>query len=774
MNVSWIDSGQFKIVNRNGRRYVFRKNNSGNTEINIPRNIDISRGKGLVKAWLKRNPNKVRNPTSFKPKKKTPNRPALKLNISPFPNAVPFNCGTNFFKKVRNSNGKTGFQATKLANHNKLYTVPNGKMTVNKGMAQLGKGTQGIVFLAYTGPRANNPVTIKVVPKYPSNKRQVAEFEFYLQKKLYAIHPGNIVPKPYKMIKCKDFIPVSSWKNANKKPGYDYSDQTVIFSEYMDGGSLSDWLNKMSGRLDERFIQNLIRRILEMLFLISKRIPAFRHNDLHLDNILVRENRPPITTRSARFYMNDFGWAYTGKGTNPMVDSGKYESSFGIGPKTSSRYDMHLFLNELHKWLQRNGGKAKYPKAMGFIEKYLPEGYRGSSTKYINESRLRYGMEHKSLPKLVDIVKDKYVVTASNGNSPAYNRSPKYAPNSPVYKVNSNMKYLYNTAYKSPKTFQRGIKPRSKSKTKAKKRPSSQKKSKSGSSAKPRRLSFSSVKKNKSTNSNMSFSPVKPRRLSFSPKKMNWAKVSPRTFLKLTPRRRALVAAARGGKKNNKPRGMLVKNVALTRGAPVVRETFRMATIVPKFMKVPNVAGGARQHTKVAPNLPKAKSASANNKITQNMLKSKKFNALRVKLTSPGNGNNYYNRWNAARLKAIKHVENRLKRGWPPFSPSPVRRPSPPRAAPAPAPRNRSPPNARLAAILQRSKLNNRRKKYRVAFTPKTGRMKVEGNKGRLSYVNGAGVSLDYLKRIAAEYKVNITGLRSKVAIANKIFRNNK
>jgi hypothetical protein len=76
--------------------------------------------------------------------------------------------------------------------------------------------------------------------------------------------------------------------------------------------------------------------------------------------------------------------------------------------------------------------------------------------------------------------------------------------------------------------------------------------------------------------------------------------------------------------------------------------------------------------------------------------------------------------------------------------------------------------------MMERSKKANRRSKYRTSYTPKTGRMKIEGNKGRLSYVNGTGVSMSYLKNIATKYGVNITGLRSKVNIANKIFRNNK
>jgi hypothetical protein len=78
----------------------------------------------------------------------------------------------------------------------------------------------------------------------------------------------------------------------------------------------------------------------------------------------------------------------------------------------------------------------------------------------------------------------------------------------------------------------------------------------------------------------------------------------------------------------------------------------------------------------------------------------------------------------------------------------------------------------RLAAILERSKKANRRSKWRVAYTPEKGRMKIQGNSDRLSYVHGTGVSMKHLKKIAADYGVNIKGLRSKVNIADRIFRN--
>ena len=64
--MSWINSRKFTISNRNGRHYVFRRNNAGNTEINIPASIVT---KAQAVAWLKAHPNKVAHPTRLKPKR---------------------------------------------------------------------------------------------------------------------------------------------------------------------------------------------------------------------------------------------------------------------------------------------------------------------------------------------------------------------------------------------------------------------------------------------------------------------------------------------------------------------------------------------------------------------------------------------------------------------------------------------------------------------------------------------------------------------------------
>jgi len=768
--MSWINARQFTIANsRNGtRHYVFRRTNAGNTEINIPKNITT---KGKAIAWLKANPSKVNNPTSFKPKKVAGATVAKKAlgKVLKMPTANRnYRCNTQFYKRVRNSNGATGFNASlnQFVMHNgkairkHLYTVVNRRIPVTKGLGKLGKGTQGRVFLAYTTPKGDFPVTIKVIPHDKEHRKQSADTEFAIQKRLYKIIPGSI-PEPYKILHdCKEFIPASSWTGNNKKTNiFNYKDQTVTFTEYINGGSLPNWMTRMSSQLDDAFMQNLISQVLHILAFIQKRIPSFRHNDLHLDNILVKQSNSKYPT----YILNDFGWASIGPKSNPLVNGAKHAGNFGIGPLTSGRYDMHLFLNELHKWMQTHGGRAKFPKAFAFIEKHLPNGYRGSRNNHISESRLKYGDKAPGLPTLRDIIRDPYVKAPKNVVNNTYNFLKLRQMKNKMTKNNIEKILKSNSVTPRKRAIAQGLKNMgsvSPYKSPVYVPTSSQKRAYKSTS---KRRKTPSVNRNKTS----------PKKLNLSPYKN--MKLSPRSFLKLSPRSRAAMMV--------KPRGMpgqshaiLVVNKSRRIGSNTVRPMFVMKA----SNNVPRLPFGMGPKPRPSPVKVSPKKSPAF-KPSASLLRSAKFNALRVKLTSPSSnmtGKNYQDRWNRAKIKAINFIANRVKRGLSPFPATPAkpaaqRKNSPP-AAPAPAPRNRSPVNARIAALMERTKKANRRSKYRATYTPKTGRMKIEGNKGRLSYVNGTGVSMAYLKNIAAKYGVNISGLRSKQNIANKIFRNNK
>jgi serine/threonine protein kinase len=205
-----------------------------------------------------------------------------------------------------------------------------------------------------------------------------------------------------------------------------------------------------------------------------------------------------------------------------------------------------------------------------------------------------------------------------------------------------------------------------------------------------------------------------------------------------------------------------------------------------------------------APSPPKVKAPSPPKKrvvVPPALLRTAKFNKLVEKLwknAGAASGADFQNAWNSARMKAIGVVENSLRKNKSAFSPSP---PKPRNKLPSPlSPLGPPPKNLSAAAKRLRqhaASLAAKRPKMLTTnkvpsppkpkpkspakvqavheYSPTSGRIKVRGPSGRLVYANGAAISMNFLKNLARQRGKNITGLRSKVEIAKRIFsRNNK
>jgi hypothetical protein len=416
--MSWINSRQFTISNRNGRHYVFRRSNAGNTEINIPKTI-ITKGQAV--AWLKAHPEKVAAPNRFRPKK-GPAVPGLK----------PFEVMKNGKKMVKfiNKAGKEYLLAAP-ANEPNYFVNSNaakGKYTPWKftcaGLARtlkqrkvIGKGRQGIVFLASRYTNGRYPFAIKVAPRdlraERSSEKQPSKVEFTIHKAAQEAAPDGVVGV-HQILECPNFVKPAEidMKNVQSAANYDKSKQTIILMEYCPEGSLKSWMDKSVP--SDSGLRSVIARIIDTLVKIKAVHPHFNHNDLHLENIFMSARGPLI---------GDFGWARLEKnGTNPAVNkaSGTQTANlWGVGPKTDTRYDHHLILNEIREWALKHGGAAKYPQTMTFLNMAVPMGYRGAKDTHISEWRLKYGDPCTDLPSLTKIahvpyVKGQKLVTSPN------------------------------------------------------------------------------------------------------------------------------------------------------------------------------------------------------------------------------------------------------------------------------------------------------------------------------------------------------------------------
>ena len=300
------------------------------------------------------------------------------------------------------NNGRTGYELTSAAPNGSLRTVYNvtkGRKTIRPGMARLASGQQGVVFLASTDAAGKRKIIIKVSPtdKAYSATNQAARVEYNIQKALYKVAPRHI-PKPIKFFEQRLFVPLSAF--TNRRPSiFNYSKQMVMYTEYAHGGTLKSWMRKMGGRITDNVMADLIRQVIGTLKKIHTNYPEFRHNDLHLGNVLVDD-----TGKKVRYLLTDFGLSrLTKHGSNPVINTGSYRSS-GITNATSSKYDAHYFLNALDSEITRG-----LPQTQAFMGRMLPGSYRGSNTNKVSAYRLKNGASNEGLPSFTEILKDPFL-----------------------------------------------------------------------------------------------------------------------------------------------------------------------------------------------------------------------------------------------------------------------------------------------------------------------------------------------------------------------------
>jgi hypothetical protein len=254
-------------------------------------------------------------------------------------------------------------------------------------MKILGSGRQGVVYDA-------GPVALKVTPRdTAADKRkenQPSLVEYKIHSAVQKVARGG-VPKVFGFETRKDFVSDLK-KNLKDKKNKNFRDQSVLVMEKLNGISIRDWIEKYHRTLTDAQIMRVIRQVLRTLGYITKRYPQFRHNDLHLDNVMIVGGRAKIL---------DFGWARLSRtGTNPAVNSAVesgHSEVYGIGPGTDARYDSHLFLKEMRTLLTRF---PKFKRTLTRLDTWVPEGYRGFNNQYTREGRLKYGMKFPGLPYL--------------------------------------------------------------------------------------------------------------------------------------------------------------------------------------------------------------------------------------------------------------------------------------------------------------------------------------------------------------------------------------
>ena len=220
------------------------------------------------------------------------------------------------------------------------------KKLQKKGTNKVGAGKYGQVSVGCTKKSCHHQIAVK---KSLDNMSH----EYKMLQKAYRIAPHHVT-QPYYFVKCK---PVGS----------------IIYSEFIKGKTLKQ------SKIDK----DIIRQVLKTLYKFQQY--GLRHNDLHLNNILIED-------KTHRALITDFGFANT-SATN-------LANSHGIHPKSDPRYDYHFFLNSVYTGFPKSS-------ASRFIASIIPREYLGKETTKVKNYRLRFGVSNPGLPSLRSLLQKK-------------------------------------------------------------------------------------------------------------------------------------------------------------------------------------------------------------------------------------------------------------------------------------------------------------------------------------------------------------------------------
>lgn len=335
----------------------------------------------------------------------------------------------------------------------------NGCRTTGRGCSKnrLGGGEYGTAYKAY----ASNGKTVPFVVK-ESTKQDISDQE------------SKIEHDTIRVLRNAGFT-----ENVPRVYGYQMCGmKEYLFSDLVKGVALKDFRPT-----SEHQLPSIITQILYTLYRINKKLPSFRHHDLHQDNVMIVKDDIKVLTieypvNSGQKYkfnnggvkavMIDFGLATVQGANNPKVSRGGYKNS-GIKPDSNPIYDAHFFLNCIYLMIinprsglgpatnvtnnnKRNKIKESITRAARFIEKHFEKRFLGhGDTPLIKGGRLTLDAQTKVTKRIGDLVKD--IVLLPVVTPPGSNRRTTDLPPSRSNKPNVNQSNV-SKMYKNLVAFQ--------------------------------------------------------------------------------------------------------------------------------------------------------------------------------------------------------------------------------------------------------------------------------------------------------------------------------
>jgi len=230
-----------------------------------------------------------------------------------------------------------------------------------------------------------------------------------------------------------------------------YNKVSILISEWANRGDLLDFIRKNYDKFKLLHWRVIFFQIISTLAVIQYKYPAFRHNDMKANNILVQKINMPIEHKKRftykivgkNYYVPNIGyqiklWDFDFACIPGIVENSKVSSEWtkaiNVTPEENRYYDIHYFFNTLIK-------KGFFPQFMtdniipqeakDFVNRIIPDKYK--SGKYVHK-RGRILINDEFLTPDEILKKDPFFENFRRPNGDTSNKTTNHVNKNTSYK----------------------------------------------------------------------------------------------------------------------------------------------------------------------------------------------------------------------------------------------------------------------------------------------------------------------------------------------------
>jgi len=344
---------------------------------------------------------------------------------------IDFNCTDteSFINKVNEDDTKSGESYdTRIILKKRVYNFANIINQIGGKVEYIKSGTTGHAFKGHADdPNGGFDYCVKV-SAYPKKEhygnihdvRRPENAEIMMLKLLsYFIvkkmTPHLILPYGTFNTDINTFVNLIENGNVNKNEkkylefierynhGEYYDQVSILISEWANRGDLLEFIRRWYKKFTAGHWKVIFFQLLSTLAIIQEKYPAFRHNDLKANNILVHKidmakkkymtyefNHAGYIVPNIGYHIKiwDFDFACIPGVVDNIKVSTKWTEMINVTPEQNRYYDIHYFFNTLiSEGFFPQFLKEDYipQEAKEFVKRVVPEKYRTKDTKYVHK-----------------------------------------------------------------------------------------------------------------------------------------------------------------------------------------------------------------------------------------------------------------------------------------------------------------------------------------------------------------------------------------------------